>query len=112
MTNDALPQSVEERRRIAQTARRNLHSERTLILTAGFALTMIVLFFFGTQTFLPIAAALEVRPLLVWVVLSAVISAVAAWLHGRIAGPRIARARELNARLLYEKEGGRESRSI
>lgn len=91
---------------MARTARRNIRSERTLIFTAGFALTMIVLFFFGAQTFLPVAAVLGVRPILVWVMMSAGISALWAWLHSRLAGPRIARARQLNAKLLHENGVG------
>ena len=106
MTNEPPPPSLEERRRIARTARRNIRSESTLILTAGFALTMIVLFFFGAQTFLPIAAALGVRPILVWVMMSAGISALWAWLHSRLAGPRIALARQLNAKFLHKNDVG------
>lgn len=94
--------SAEDKRRIAKTAKRNIHSECTLILTAGFAVLMIAIFFFADFTFLPISKAMGLRPTLVWVALSFGIAACWAWFHLKRFQPRISKARDLNAAFLHQ----------
>lgn len=96
--------SNEERQRIARTARRNVSSEATLILTAGFAFLMIFQFVFGRQTFLPVAEAVNIRPTVVWVALSFGGAGLWACLHVMRAKPRIRQAREQDAAILYSHQ--------
>ena len=83
-----------ERKNIRKRAQRNVGSEVTLILTAGFAFVMIVLFFFGKLTLLPLADLLDLRPILVWIGLSVLISVAVALVHSRLASKSVGRARE------------------
>ncbi|WP_170582296.1 hypothetical protein [Ruegeria arenilitoris] len=87
--------TVAERSKISERARRNIGSEVTLILTAGFAALMIGLFWFGDRTFLPLAEFLHVRPTVAWVLLAGLLAAVIALFHGLIGSRRIAFARQL-----------------
>ncbi|WP_299085599.1 hypothetical protein [uncultured Ruegeria sp.] len=86
--------TLEERGRIAKRARRNVGSEITLILTAGFSLVAVTLFFLGKFTFLPLAELMQLRPTVVWIGLSFLISLIGGLVHGWVASSSIARARE------------------
>ena len=86
--------SRSERKRIFDRARRNVSSEVTVILTAGFALVMILLFFFGNFTFLPLAEYFQLRPTIVWIVLSLLISGTFGLVHSWLASKRVAQAGE------------------
>ncbi len=94
--------SKEQRERIAKTARRNVWSECVLILTAGFALTMLTLFFAGSRILLPLSLLLEMRPLILWAILSTMFSVGVAWWHYRRSSPKVEQAQALNAEFLYE----------
>lgn len=96
--------SGEERQKIAALAKRSVRSEVKLILSAGFSLLMVVSFFFGAFTFLPLSEATGIRPTIIWAAMSFTIAAVWAFLHGRRVGPRIQEAQELNAAFLYDYE--------
>ncbi|WP_208354566.1 hypothetical protein [Pseudaestuariivita rosea] len=84
----------EERKEIQGRAQRNVGSEVTLILTAGFGLVMIILFFFGTVTVLPLAERLEMQPMPVWIGLSVLICFTCGMVHAWRASRNVARARE------------------
>lgn len=86
--------TLAERRKIASRAQRNVGSEVTLILTAGFALVTVTMFFFGKFTFLPLAESLQVRPTLVWIGTSFLTALIGGLVHGWIASRNVARARE------------------
>mgnify|MGYP000430462718 CR=1 FL=1 len=83
-----------ERGKIAQRARRNVGSEVTLILTAGFAVLAITLLFVGDFTFLPLAEQLQLRPTIVWIGMAVLISLLAALVHGWFSSGIVARARK------------------
>ena len=104
MTKPLSDYSQTERAKIAILARRILPSEISLILGEGFAVIMIILFFFGEYTVLPIAAAFMLRPTVVWIVLSASLTIFWALTHARRTGPRIIAARDLHAAFLHEHE--------
>lgn len=89
-------------------ARRNVASETTLILTAGFSLIMIATFYFGDRTFLPLAETLDVRPTVVWVSLSALISFIWVLLHSVRLRPKVRQAQQISAELLYQYQLQRE----
>ncbi len=55
---------------------------------------MIVLFFFGKFTFLPMAELFELRPTFVWIGLSVLTCVIGGLLHGWLALSVVARARE------------------
>ncbi|WP_299641821.1 hypothetical protein [uncultured Ruegeria sp.] len=55
--------TVAERSKISKRVRRNIGSEITLILTAGFAALMISLFWFGALSVLPLAEFLQIGPM-------------------------------------------------
>lgn len=84
----------DNRRKIARRASRKVGSEVTLILTAGFAICMVVLFWFGQATFLPLAEALDARPTVAWFFLGVAISIVFALVYGIWVSRKVARARE------------------
>lgn len=107
MRKDLSEYSFEEKEKIAKRAKRKIHSECTLILTAGFATLMVTLFFFGNFTFLPVAIATGIRPTVVWVLMSAGISAAWALLHYLWAGPRISAARALDAAFAHQYQAAR-----
>ena len=104
MDEDLSTFSTDDRQKIDRAARRNVGSECRLILSAGFALLMVFTFFFAKVTFLPIAAALDVRPFFVWITLSAGVAAVWAFVHYAVFAPRIARAKALSAAFLHAHE--------
>ena len=106
MTNpDDLSQySKEDKEKINRRARRNVTSETVLILSAGFAFLMVLTFFLAKVTFLPIAVALGIRPIFVWVGLNAILATIWAIAHRAIFAPRIARAKTLSAALLHHHE--------
>ncbi|MEM9360295.1 MAG: hypothetical protein AAGB04_29290 [Pseudomonadota bacterium] len=84
----------EERGKIEKRARKNVGSDVVLILTAGFAFCMVVLFWYGDVTFLPMAAYLEVRPTLVWIIQAFTISVVVASIYGWQTSRRVMLARK------------------
>ncbi|MEM9843622.1 MAG: hypothetical protein AAF965_02400 [Pseudomonadota bacterium] len=92
--------------RIAKRARRKIGSEVSLILSAGFAVLMVVLFVFGDVTFFPVAEYLGARPTFVWVTLAAGLSAFWATAHYFVGSKKIAAAREFEAtiRRAYQDE--------
>ena len=92
----------EERRRIARLAKRSARSEVRLIMTAGFSLLMVILFFLGNWTFLPLAIATGIRPTVIWVAMSFGIAATWAYFHKRAVTPRIQWARTLDAAFLHD----------
>ena len=94
--------SGEERRQIARLAKRSIRSEVRLIMSAGFSLLMVILFFLGNWTFLPLAIATGIRPTLIWVAMALGIAAVWAFFHKRALAPRIAWARTLDAAFLHD----------
>ena len=98
--------TLKNRGKIAKRARRNVRSEITLILTAGFSLVAITLFFFGKFTFLPLAELMQLRPTVVWIGLSFLISLIGGLVHGRIASRSVARAREQQF-LVHQYDGSR-----
>lgn len=102
MEKDLSDYTSEEKAQIARTAKRNVHSECALILTAGTGLIAVSMSFLGRYTFLPIAYATNLSPSLVWIGLSLAISALLAWLHAKQSQPRIRRARDLDAAFLYQ----------
>lgn len=104
MDEDLSTYSRADRSRIARTAKRKVGSEATLILTAGFGVTMVALFFGARFSFLPLAEAIGIRPTIVWVALSSAIAATWAWLHVSLLTPKVSRARELDAAFLYEQQ--------
>ncbi|MEP2897067.1 hypothetical protein [Roseibium sp.] len=65
-----------------------------LILTAGFSLVAVTMFFFGKFTFLPLAELLQLRPTVVWIGLSFLISILGGLVHRWFASSSVARARE------------------
>lgn len=87
----------DERGRVAKRARRKIGSEVSLILSAGFACLMIILFVFGDRTFLPVAEALGVRPTVVWLALAAVLSVLWGTAHYFTGSRKIVEAREMDA---------------
>lgn len=91
--------SLTERAHVARRARRSLNAEVTLILTAGFSAVLIVLFWVGDKTFLPVASLLGLRPTVIWVAMGAVISVVWAVWHSKRAGRSIANARQIEVEL-------------
>ncbi|WP_299986493.1 hypothetical protein [uncultured Ruegeria sp.] len=102
MMEDLSKTSRRDRKRIARMAKRNVGSEIVLILTAGFSLLMIVTFYFGVYTFLPLAEVVNVRPTIVWVALSFGTASICAFIHAIRMRPKVERARELDAAFLYE----------
>lgn len=88
-----------EREKIAKRANRKIGSEASLILSAGFAVLVIVLFVFGDRTFLPIAEMLNLRPTVVLVALAALLSALWALLHYSRGARKIAEARQLETEI-------------
>lgn len=94
--------SLEHRKKLARRAKRNLASERSLIATAGFDASAIMLFWFAKITFLPISQALQSSPILTWLGLSAVLTIIWVMLHSVLAGRIIAAARAYEARLRAE----------
>lgn len=106
MKTDVSAYSADEKQRIARRAQRKLGSEVGLILLGGFSFLMVVLFVFGDKTFLPVAELIGARPTVVWVAMSAVISAIWAVWHHRRAKPKIAQARDLHAEIshLYQNK--------
>ena len=101
MTRELSDYSPEEKARIARAAKRNIHSECTLIATAGTGLIAIVLSFFGKYTFLPVAVIVNIPPTATWIGLSLAIAAILTKLHYRRSRPIIAWARDLDAAFLY-----------
>ncbi|MBO9446004.1 hypothetical protein [Ruegeria sp. R14_0] len=91
--------TVSERSKIAKRSGRNIGSEITLVLSAGFAALMVVLFWFGDLTFLPLAEFLQIRPTIAWVLLAALLAVAIAAIHGLIGSRRIAFARQLEFEL-------------
>lgn len=83
-----------ERQKVIKRAGRKIGSEVTLILTAGFALLMILLFWFGDLTFLPLSELLGIRPTLTWIGLSASISVTSSLVYGWLASKDLARAQK------------------
>ncbi|MGR3711871.1 MAG: hypothetical protein ACU0A6_01960 [Shimia sp.] len=85
-----------ERQKISKRARRNVRSEVTLIFTAGFALMLVVLFWFGDLTFLPLAKIFGIGPSVTWIGLAALISFAFGLAHSWIAsrGVAIAQAQQ------------------
>lgn len=96
--------SREERAKIAKTAKRNINSECTLILTAGWGLLMVIFFIAGKHTFLPFSAATGIHPIGAWVVMCTAIILPITWLYRRQAFPIIEHAQNLSAQFLYEKQ--------
>lgn len=94
--------SAEDKKRIAKTAKRNIYSECTLILTAGFTVLMFAMLYVRSITFLPISEAIGLRPTVVWVVLSFGIAACWARCHLIWFQPKISKARDLDAAFLYQ----------
>lgn len=88
-----------EREKVAKRANRKIGSEVSLILSAGFAFLVVVLFVFGDRTFLPIAEMLNLRPTFVLVALAALLSALWALLHYYRGAQRIAEARKLETEI-------------
>lgn len=93
--------SRSERQRIASTARRNLKSETSLILGAGFALLMVMLFPTGHLTFLPLAEMTGIQPTGIWMGLSFLGAGCVAALNYKLSKTKIERARVLDAKFLY-----------
>ncbi len=102
MTQELSNLSQEDRKRIARLARRNVTSEFALIVSAGFSFLMVVLFFFGDRSFLLVAQALALPPTLVWIALAASGSFLWAFFHVVRMLPKVHKAREINAALIYE----------
>lgn len=103
MTDEEIPEySRTEKARIARIAKRNVYSECTLILGAGFAVLVIVFFWFAKFTFLPISVATGLNPNFVLVALSFVTAAIWSWLHFMWFRPIISRARDMDAAFLYQ----------
>ena len=108
---DLASYTLEEKSRIAARARRNVGSECALILTTGFAVTMVVMFFFGNRTFLPIAAVLGLPPILVWCALSFGIAGLCAYAHYVFSHSKVASAKSMQADLLHHYQSiGRAAR--
>jgi hypothetical protein len=83
-----------ERQKITKRAGRNIGSEVTLILTAGFSLLMVLLFWFGDLSFLPLSELLGIRPTLTWIGLAASISIASSLVYGWVASSAVARAQK------------------
>lgn len=62
---------------------------------------MVVQFFLGRYTFLPLSELTQIRPTVVWVSLSALLSVLWAIVHARRARPKVEHARKVNADMLY-----------
>ncbi|WP_412550772.1 hypothetical protein [Shimia sp. MIT910701] len=101
MAQDVSKLTGAERQRISRTAKRNFRSEVMLILTAGFALIMVMLFVLGNRLVLPMSELLQIRPMIVWVALRMTLSVVWALAHGFCVKPKIENARELDAAVLH-----------
>lgn len=82
------------RQKIGKRASRNVGSEVTLILTAGFAALMIVLFWFVNLSFLPLAKMFGISPTLDWIGLAVTISFAFGIVHGWFASSVVAQARK------------------
>ncbi|MEP6020672.1 MAG: hypothetical protein ABJ251_19540 [Paracoccaceae bacterium] len=80
--------------KIEKRARRNVGSEGKLILTAGLALVMILLFWFGNSLFVPLAELFGTRPTVVWIGLGVTISLTFGLIYGWLESRRVAKARE------------------
>lgn len=102
MDKDPSKYSPQDKARIARTAKRNVNSEAILILSSGFGILMVVLFYFAEFTFLPVSTAIGVRPIIVWITMSFGIASILAWLHLLWFRPIISKANELNAAFQYE----------
>jgi hypothetical protein len=87
-----------ERQKITKRAGRNIGSEVTLILTAGFSLLMVLLFWFGDLSFLPLSELLGIRPTLTWIGLAASISIASSLVYGWVASSAVARAQNNSLR--------------
>lgn len=100
-----------EKEKIARTAKRSIRSECTLILTAGFALVMVLTFALAHRTFLPFALLTGLPPLLAWVIVSLGVAVFWAWLHFIWFQPAIVKSRALGAALqdAYEEARRREN---
>ncbi|MEO9517476.1 MAG: hypothetical protein ABJH45_01110 [Paracoccaceae bacterium] len=83
-----------DRLKIEKRARRNVGSEVKLILTAGLALVMILLFWFGNSLFVPLAELFGTRPTVVWIGLGVTISLTFGLIFGWLESRRVAKARE------------------
>ena len=92
-----------ERQKIGKRASRNVGSEVTLILTAGFAALMIVLFWFVNLSFLPLAKMFGISPTLDWIGLAVTISFAFGIVHGWFASSVV--AQELLSNLVFEGFG-------
>lgn len=103
---DFLKMSVADKGKIYRRASRNVGSETVLILTAGFAMFMVIFFVFGTQTFLPIAAVFDANPTSIWLLLSIMVAGVWAVIHKFRATKKVADARSLQFEI-YRFEGQR-----
>ena len=88
------PLTVHEKQKIARRACRRLGSEITLILTAGWALVMVVAFWTGKEIMLPLAEFFEIHYMGAWLALSAGIAVVWAFLHALVSRPIIERAKQ------------------
>lgn len=94
--------SMRDKARIARTARRNLNSETTFVLTAGFSFFAVILFASGRYTFLPLAETTGIPATIIWMGLSFVAAALCAVVNRILSEPRVRAARELNAAFLYQ----------
>ena len=83
-----------ERHKIAKRAKRNVGSEVTLILTAGTSVLLILLFWFGNFSFLPLAELLDMRPPVVWLGLAVTIAFMLGSVHGWLASSAVALAQK------------------
>jgi hypothetical protein len=101
--------SPSEKTKIARQARRQVHSEIALILTFGFGAVSLIFFVLGPAIVIPVSAGLGLRPVAVWICLSAGLTGLWAKLHFDRATRSIAKAREMEMQIRRAESACREA---
>lgn len=100
-------EDLKDRKRISKLARRNVSSEVSLNLSAGFSLIAVILFFFAGERLAKMSESMEMSFTALWIGAAFSLAAVWAWVHHRVFAAKIADARRIDAAHLHSYETSR-----